>query len=101
MPKQSQEETEKLIKEKDKFMLRYLQAMEFSDARLMEDHDIAFNNTIKQALQSISQSAKEEERERILKASPEELMPGINANEPYAKGHNSCRDKFRQIIKGE
>ncbi|MBP7118478.1 hypothetical protein KBA63_00160 [Candidatus Woesebacteria bacterium] len=52
---------EELIKEKDKFMLRYLQAMENHDARLAEDHDLAFNKLIKQAVQS----TREEERKKL------------------------------------
>jgi len=51
-PKTNDEITKELIKEKDIFILRYLQAMEFGDARLMEDYDIAFNKKLEEALEA-------------------------------------------------
>lgn len=57
---------EKLIEEKNKFMLRYLQAMEVYDARLAEDYDVAFDKKITEAIEAAKLEGAEEERERFI-----------------------------------
>ena len=109
--KQTKEDkkVEELIKEKDRFMLKYLQAMEFSDARLMEDHDTGFNKKIAEALQEAILS----EQQRLLEGLEEmrredgELneagecvccgdgggwMPCVNAEV------NTCLDQVKELI---